>query len=362
MTDCIIVGGGIIGLLTARELREAGADVMVIERGKLGGESSWAGGGIISPLYPWRYDDAVNVLAQRSKQIYPELVPALLEQSGVDAELLNTGLLIVHDEETQQAMRWAEKYGEQLQHLDNTEAIHTASRCVAPGFCSGLWMPAVMQVRNPRLVQAMRGCCEDLGVRYRENASVDDIIIEHGRARGVLVDGKRIEADNIIVASGAWTGQLLDGRATVDVEPVKGQMVMMKTEPGTVDTMVMSYGHYVIPRKDGHVLAGSTLEHSGYDKSVSEAAKGELYQQACELVPALADYPVIRHWAGLRPGTQSGIPYICEHDDIAGLYIHAGHYRNGIVLGAASAQLLAEMITGKQTFCDPAPYALDAQH
>lgn len=362
MVDVVIVGGGVIGLLSARELSLRGASVCVIERGQLGGESSWAGGGIISPLYPWRYHASVNVLAQRSKQIYPSLVPALIDESGVDAELLHSGMLIVDDDEKHAAVSWANKYQEQLECLDTAQQINSVCTSVATGHEHALWMPNVMQVRNPLLVKALKGSCEKLGIETREHCEILDIHVEQGQAKGVVSADGLIAADKVVVASGAWTGKLLQQRAKVNVEPVKGQMVMMKTAPGSVDRIIMNRGHYVIPRQDGHVLAGSTLEFSGFDKNVTTNARQELYRDACALVPSLAEAEVIRHWAGLRPGTEQGIPYICEHDEIANLYIHAGHYRNGIVLGAASAELLAQMISAEQTFCDVAAYRFGAAH
>ncbi len=365
MPELVIIGGGLIGLMTARELHLAGVDVMVLERGRLGGESSWAGGGIISPLYPWRYADAVNALAQRSKQIYPQLVPQLLEETGVDAELITSGMLMVHDDEVDAAVDWAQGYGENLQHLTSAQQLQSASACVADRYTRGLWMPEVQQIRNPLFINAMRASCNALGIAYRESTEVSELLIDKQRIQGVVTDGQRIDCDRIIVASGAWSGRLLAGSGSdtsVEVAPVKGQMIMMKTEPGRVDSMIMDHGHYVRPRKYGHVLAGSTLEPVGFDKTLTTEAMDALYQQACELVPLLADYPVIRHWAGLRPGTEQGIPYICEHDDIEGLYIHAGHYRNGIVLGAASAELLKQIITREDTFTDPAAYRMQAVH
>ena len=360
--DIIIVGGGIIGLLSALNLRRSGASVCVIERGALGGESSWAGGGIISPLYPWRYNEAVNVLAERSKLIYPVLVNELEALSGIDAQLLTTGMLILHDEEIEVASAWAKAYDVELHHLLSHHELQQQAPGIAARYQRGLWMPAIGQVRNPLLVQALRESCRAKGVIMKEHCAVDDILIENGRAQGVEASGHRLSADVVVIASGAWSGRVLQGRAEIDVHPVKGQMIMLKTEPGTVNTMVMDHGHYIIPRKDGHVLAGSTLEFTGFDKTVTEDAKSDLFAQACELMPLLGEYEVIRHWSGLRPGTTQGVPYICEHDEVAGLYIHAGHFRNGIVLGAASAELLAQMVTSQQTFCDISPYRLDAVH
>lgn len=362
MHDCIVIGGGIIGLLTARELKLAGMDVCVVERGKLGGESSWAGGGIISPLYPWRYSDAVNVLAEKSKQIYPELSTHLYDESGVDCEYIRSGVLITHDDELDAARGWSDKYGVSLQHVTGKAELAELSPGLNTDIESAIWMPDVHQIRNPKVVNALRVSCDALGIKYFEHSQVQQILTDKQSVKGISMAGQELAADKVVVAGGAWTAKLLRGIVELDVEPVKGQMVMLKTPASTVRTIVMSDGHYIIPRRDGHVLCGSTLEHTGFEKSVTDSSREQLMSYAIELIPQLGDYPVVRHWSGLRPGTQQGIPYICEHDQVSNLYIHAGHYRNGIVLGAASAKLMAEIVTGAETWCDVANYRINAQH
>ncbi len=361
MTDCIVVGGGAIGLLTARQLYLEGVDVMLLEKGPLGGESSWAGGGIISPLYPWRYDDAVNVLAERSKKIYPELTQTLFAESGVDCELINSGLFTVTDN-LQEITQWANKWSVDARYIDDLAAIHEIEPGVGSKVNKGLWMPEIQQIRNPKLVKALKGSFRHLSIPYREQTEVKEIIVKNNKVCGIRTSSETLLADKVIIASGAWSAQFNVTQNSVDVVPVKGQMIMYKGAPGLVRRIVLSEGHYIIPRKDGRILAGSTLEKIGFDKEISTAAHEELHQAAVELVPLLADLPIERQWAGLRPGTEKGIPYICQHDDIEGLYVHAGHFRNGIVLGAASAELMADIILNRTPWCDTAPYEMRAQH
>jgi len=362
MPDCIIVGGGAIGLLTARQLFLQGVDVLLLEKGALGGESSWAGGGIISPLYPWRYDDSVNVLAERSKKIYPELCNTLLEETGKDCELINSGLFTVVDGEQQEILDWAKKWSIDASFVDDVDTIHTIEKSVGSAVDKGIWMPDILQVRNPKLVNALKVSFDHLSIPYLEHTAVEEIIVENSKVSGVRTNQKTYFADKIIIASGAWSAQFSVTRESVDVLPVKGQMIMYKGAPDLVKRIVLSEGHYIIPRKDGRILAGSTLEKIGFDKSVSEAALDELHQAAVELVPLLENLPIERQWAGLRPGTEKGIPYICQHDDVEGLFIHAGHFRNGIVLGAASAELMVDMILQRTPWCDVAPYSMSAAH
>ena len=133
-----------------------------------------------------------------------------------------------------------------------------------------------------------------------------------------------------------------------------------KTDADT--DVVVGKVHVRVDEKSALYLAGSTLERSGFDKTTSDSALEELRETASALVPVLASLPVERQWAGLRPGTENGVPYVCEVDDVEGLYLHAGHYRNGIVLGPASVQLMTELVLGKETFCDASPYRMAAPH
>ncbi len=362
MPDCIIVGGGAIGLLTARQLFLQGVDVLLLEKGALGGESSWAGGGIISPLYPWRYDDSVNVLAERSKVVYPELVRTLFEETGSDCELINSGLFTVVNDDQQAILSWAKKWSVEASFVEDFDSIHAIEKSVGDAVNKGIWMPDIMQIRNPKLVDALKASFDYLSIPYQEQTSVTEIIVEDNKVSGVRTKQKTFFADKVIVASGAWSAQFSATRSSVDVLPVKGQMIMYKGEPGLVKRIVLSEGHYIIPRKDGRILAGSTLEKIGFDKTVSSAALDELHHAAVELVPLLETLPVERQWAGLRPGTEKGIPYICQHDDVEGLFVHAGHFRNGIVLGVASSELMVDIILQRAPRCDVTPYSMGAAH
>ena len=185
-----------------------------------------------------------------------------------------------------------------------------------------------------------------------------DIIKKSGKVTGVSSSMGDIIADNVLVAGGAWSANLLKN-INISVEPVKGQMILFKTEPGKIKRITLSQDRYVIPRKDGRVLVGSTLEHTGFDKSTTTAAREELMQEAFRIIPCLKEAEVEFHWAGLRPGSTKGIPYICSIPGVEGLYLNAGHYRNGVVLGPASARLAADLILNRQPILDIAPYQLE---
>jgi len=360
MSDILIIGGGIIGLLTARELAASGARVSLVEMGDTGRESSWAGGGILSPLYPWRYAGSVNALAGWSQDAYPDLCTRLFEDTGIDPEYNRSGLMILDPEEQDVALSWAQTEDATLEVLDRA-AIEAKEPGLGLSTTKALWMPDIGQIRNPRLTKALRIAIQKT-VTIREQEEVLELRVEGGRVRGVRTTAGTIEAERIIVCTGAWTAQLLEklGRKPA-IRPVRGQMILFYAKPGQIRHVTLFRERYVIPRKDGRVLIGSTLEDAGFEKRTTAEAKEELYRIAVDMFPLLKRTPIEDHWAGLRPGSPSGIPYIGPYPGAEGLYVNAGHFRNGLVTGPASARLVADLVLDREPILPPSPYALDAE-
>ena len=360
MRDCLIIGGGLIGMLTARVLCAAGVTVNLVERGTCGQESSWAGGGILSPLYPWRYSDPVTALARWGQAHYPALFDTIYKETGLDPEFEQNGLMVLHADDQNQALAWGQHWQANLSEISQTQIRELAPE-LADVPESAIWMPDVAHVRNPRLVRSVKESILKQGVKVFENTPVKELSIHNGKVRGViLANGKTMSAQKVVVAGGAWSAQLLAQTGiTLPVRPVRGQMLLYRAEPGLVSRIFLSKDRYLIPRRDGRVLIGSTLEETGFDKSTTNSAREALEQEAQRLVPALAAYQVEHHWAGLRPGSPTGVPYITEHPRISGLFINTGHFRNGVILGLASAHLLRDIILGEGPILDPGPYKID---
>jgi glycine oxidase len=357
MSDCIVIGGGLIGMLTARRLHAAGKSVILLEKGRLGQESSWAGGGIISPLYPWRYPGPINALAAYSQQNYESLCNVLHVETGLDPEWTPSGMLMLEPGDVAEAQAWAESCHADMQRLapDSVAAIEPALSSEAG---EALWMPQIAQLRNPRMVHALRRSLELRGVEVREQTEVSELSVDQDRITGVVTAQGRLKADQVILCGGAWSGQLLSAfNGALPVEPVRGQMLLFRGAPGTIRRIVLSQGKYVIPRRDGRVLVGSTVEHVGFDKTTTESVREELSEVAGTILPCFRDMELEHHWSGLRPGSADELPFIGDYPDIDGLYVNAGHYRNGVVMGLASAELLANLVLDEPPVVDPAPYS-----
>ncbi len=362
ISDITFVGGGITALLSARLFSLAGANVTIIDRQEIGKESSWAGGGILLPLYPWRQPDAISQLLIPSIAAYPELAQTLIESTGIDPEYIVSGLLMTQLADIDKALHWCHK------HSINPSPVSIEQQNDFLLNNQSLYLDKIAQVRNPCLLKSLKQDLLQRGVKIVEHCAIEKISITNQQITQIASVSETFPVNSVVITAGAWSGHLWrqifpDSKDMhVDVFPVKGQMLIFDTPVDTLDTMVLENDRYLIPRRDGKILCGSTVEYADFDKTTSEQAQQSLVAFARQLFPALESAPVLHHWAGLRPGTQHGIPYIDKHPEINNLAISAGHFRNGFAMGPASAQLLYEMMTNQATTLDSSPYQLSAKH
>lgn len=360
--NVLIVGAGVMGMMLARELSQSGVDVSLVDKNLAGSEASWAGGGIVSPLYPWRYNEAVTQLASWSQSYYPNLIQSLEAESGIDPELTRHGMLMLNVNDRERALSWSEAMQPSWLEQIQSDQLYQLEPHLREGLENAFWMPLIASVRNPRLLRALgKIISNDPNITLYERKNVQALINHNGAAKGIETEeGERLMADKVVLCSGAWTGDLLKSFGlndlAIDVHPVKGQMILFDAKPGLVNRVVLSNGKYVIPRRDGQVLAGSTLEYSGYDKTTDEQAKQILSDQAIDLYPELANCRISHHWAGLRPGSPDGIPFIGKIPGVDSLYVNAGQFRNGLVLAPASVRLMSSMLLGQEPPFDPSAY------
>jgi len=349
--DFLIIGAGAVGLSSALELAKRGASVVVMDQGTAGCESTWAGAGILSPLPPWAYDDPVSRLATYSLGAFPEWCASLRAASGVEPEFRRTGMLVLSPGTIDPAVAWCQRHG--------WPCFPSPSQAFLPNVPGrpALWLPDVAQVRNPRLIRALRGALGARGIVLMEGTRVLGLDAVMGRVSGVATDQGRVACGACIVAAGAASARIpgLEFLAK-RVFPVRGQMLLYKLPPGTLAPVVYEQGHYLVPRVDGHLLVGSTLERVGFDKSVTPRARDELRTFAEALLPELKGMQPIGHWSGLRPGSPDNVPLICRAPGHDNLYLNTGHYRYGVTMAPGAAKLLASLVFGEVPSIPTGPY------
>ena len=339
-SDFLIAGAGVAGLATAQRLLLQGASVTVVERGAVGRESSWAGGGILAPLCPWSYPDEVTRLTSLGASLFPQWAAGLYAAAGIDPEYEVSGMLVLPPFERTVAQQWCREHKFLVEQKDD-----------------GLLLPSVAQVRNPRLVQALRKHVEILGGRIVENCKVTQVTTESGQVNFIRTTQGELSAGRYVVCAGAWSKQLLGPHALqLDIKPIRGQMLLYKFPAPPLPHIVLQDGMYLIPRRDGHLLVGSTLEDVGFDKSTTEDARVSLQQRAQLLLPALKDMPLVQHWSGLRPASPGNIPTVGQHPQLQNLYLNSGHFRYGVTMAPASVEILLNELNGVAQPFDISPY------
>lgn len=355
VSDVLIIGAGISGLLTGLFLRRKGIQVTIIDQGDIARESTWAGAGILSSLLPWNYGGAVNMLVERGRRMWPALAAELAEETGIDPEYWACGMLVLAPEKPKEAKAWCHDHGWEFTEPAPAGVLRHCHSQLADRH--SLWLPEVAQARNPRIARALETACRQAGISIHPRTAVTHLEFANGIVEYAHSKAGNITARHYVVAAGAWSNTCLGERALgVSIEPVRGQILLYETGPGELTCTVYHGGKYIVPRKDGHVLVGSTLETVGFDKHNTEAACQELQAFALDTIPNLARAKLVRQWAGLRPGSKDNVPTISRHPEIGNLFINSGHFRYGVTMGPAAAEMLAEIITDQPTTLDATAY------
>ena len=330
--DVLVIGAGVIGLATAVELLRAGLRVTVIERASAGrGSASWAGGGILFPLDPDDVDTALLPLLQDSLAVYANWCEELHAHSGVDPEYRVSGLQV-------------------LPPFDRKKWSALAAQCGVSAqldLCGdNLLLGEVAQVRSPRLLRALAGTVRALGGELIEHEDVLGLIGQNGSAvEGVRGCRGDYLGQTVVLAAGAWSQAL---HPSLSIEPVRGEMLALRAAPGAVPHIVLSQRQYLIPRADGVIVVGSTLERAGFDDVVTAAGRETLLACARRLAPSLGEAELLSHWSGLRPAPLGATPHVDWDQTRPGLMLNTGHYRLGLTLAPGSARRVARLITARR--------------
>jgi glycine oxidase len=367
MPDVLIIGGGVIGLSLAWDLAMHGQKVRVIDRNEPGKEASWAGAGILPPaswkgaLHPY---DQLRALSCES---HPQWAETLFQQSSIDTGYRRCGgiYLARTPGEAASLIAWAGTAAEQgieVRRLGEREleeiGVGIKKSEAKDGIIASYLLPQEAQLRNPRHLQALRIACERLGVEISASAEALDFDIHQDRIAAIVTAAGAVSAKQYCFTSGAWTGQLgAKLGISLGILPIRGQMVLFHPAGTPLLGHILSEGsRYLVPRDDGRILAGSTEEEVGFDKSTTTEVIADLASFARGLVPALETLPIEKSWAGLRPASFDGMPYLGPLPGLDNAFVASGHFRSGLFLSPATAIVMSQLLRGVRPQIDLSPF------
>lgn len=361
--DAVIVGGGVIGAAIAFELAGEKLRVLVVDRQEPGRETSWAAAGMLSPGPDSPEAVPMVPLAKESLQLYPEFVAGVEEASGRTADFTRQGsfeMFAGADAENERD-RMIEVYRELGLAIEtiSVEAARGLEPELGAAASAVAWLPDEATVDPRLLTEAVLVAAERRGAEMRGGCAVESLLCERGACTGVIAaSGEKIEGEHVVIAAGTFCGTIKDCVSGNErnlaryapVRPVRGQLVALRSASVKLKRVLRSSRGYLVPRRDGRIIAGSTLENAGFVKDVTPEGIRKILQGAQELAPALAGAEIVEQWAGLRPDSPDHLPIIGP-TEMKGLLIATGHYRNGILLAPVTAKIVRDwIISGKANF------------
>lgn len=363
--DIAIIGGGIIGTSIAFGLAAEKLDVVIFDRKQPGREASWAAAGMLSPAPDSTRDLPLLQFARESLERYPQFIEAVEDASGKHTNYVQDGALEVFlsaDAERECDARLSElrRLSISVERI-TAEAARQIDRAISASIRDALWIPDEGMVEPHALMDALLTAAGNRGVEIRAGCDVTGLIREGGRCTAVIAGGEKIGAQHVVLAAGCFSGEIVNERwlkQMVPTRPVRGQMIAFRPKPEVPGArhVIRSDRGYVLPRSDGRIVAGSTIEEARFDKLVTAAGLSKILESALAICPELSGAEVIETWAGLRPGTPDDLP-ILGPADCEGLWIATGHYRSGILLAPATANLFRNWIVCANPGVDVAAFS-----
>jgi glycine oxidase len=352
----IVIGAGVIGLSIAWRLAEAGCQVTVYDRGKAGRGASWAAAGMLAAAVETEPgEDALLPLALESQRLWPAFARELEVSTGISVEYRDEGTLVValnrDDAATlRHSFEFQRRLGLDLDWLSAAEARRREPH-LKPGIAAAVWSPNDHQVENRRLGRALIAACRNAGVALHEHCPVREVVIADGRVRGVETEHGRDIADVVVLAAGAWSRQIggIPPARLPPVRPIKGQMLALQMDKAAplISHVIWVPNGYLVPRLDGRLVIGATVEERGFDEAPTAGGMLALIEGAWRALPAIEELPIAEIWVGFRPGSRDDSPMLGP-SGIDGLVVATGHHRNGILLTPVTAQgISAYVLTGR---------------
>ena len=353
--EVVIAGGGLIGGAIALELALAGVRVAICEQGDPGRESSWAGAGILSPAPENLATIPLVPLGKASMALYPDFIACVEEISAQDVGFRAKGTLealFSRDAARELSTHVALHHGWGLQaEAISAEDARELEPALSPELEAAVLRPDEASVDNRSLTQAVLEAARKSGVEIFANHEVQGIWREKQRCAGLLLKNERVSAEWTIIAAGSFSANIAGVNTYAPVRPAKGQMISLRADQTKIERVLWSDKIYLVPRNDGRILAGATVEYVGFDRTITAGGLEKILSGALELAPDLAHARVEETWAGLRPDSPDHLP-ILGPTDIDGLLIATGHFRSGILLTPITAKLIREWVTRQSVSVD----------
>ena len=350
MQDVVIVGGGVIGMTAALELAHRGYAVTVFDQQQIGQEASWAGAGMLPPGQITG-PASIRQLAKLSASMWPELSRQLYESTGIDNGYRQSGSINVSLANESELPGCVEQWRAESVSVEvlHSPELHDQFSFLTKQCCYCFHLPEMSQVRNPRHLQALKQACVQRDVRIMENTPVTGWSVDADRITAVQTQQGSTSADMYLLTAGAWTSEILNSVGIeFEILPIRGQIVLLKSPQPLFTHLIEDGPRYLVPRDDGHILIGSTEEEVGFVKATTISGVTELMRFASDLVPSIRSAEVVRAWSGLRPKAKRGVPAIGPVTPFTNLYLASGHFRDGLAQSPATAQVVADLMEGKQ--------------
>ena len=350
--EFLIVGGGVIGLSIAWELACRGKRVCIVDGQEFGAGTSWVGAGIFPPPLAGAKFDALEQLRAESHALHVEWSRRLAAETHLDNELRECGGVyfarsVGEAASLRVAMQQAANEGVVVEELSKEQLVDLlpALQAVSSDVKLAYHLPEEMQLRSPRHLQALVEACHGRCVDMHANVRVRSLVTSKDRITGVQTESGLLNAEQVILCCGPWSSELLEPLdIMLPIEPWRGQLILWKTPQPLLAKVVNEGLRYLVPREDGHLLAGATVEDVGFDCQTTDEAIEELRAYSCELIPELKNQDIVQAWAGLRPKTPDGLPFMDRVPGFANLSVAAGHYRSGLHLSPATAVFMAQLL------------------
>lgn len=360
-TDVVVIGGGVIGSAIAWNLAEHKQRTLLIEKNQPGQEASAAAAGLLSVASGRSKRGPMYHLKRASQELYPALIRELEERTGIDIEYQTVGVLDLvrtdaDEKKYRQLYELRREQGYPATWLSAVE-VRRLEPTLTADLRGAVHFPSDHHLHNGKLAEAWAKAAEQRGVTVQTGVTVNEAQIAGGKVTAVRVGDEWVSVNTVVIAAGSWSRQVGEIFAlTIPVEPAKGQMIAVRASQ--LRYVISWDEHYLVPRKNGELVMGSTVEFVGHNKDVTLETVQLLINRSTALVPGISKAPLSRFWAGLRPYSPTRRPILCRAPGLDNVIIATGHHRNGIVLAPITGKLVSELITTGQTSLSLEPFGL----